>query len=384
MRIAILNAGGQTDYLYGLVTGLSKISAIELDIVDSDKSIGLYDHFSNVNFFNLRGDQDFSSSLTDKVTRIVKYYYRLIRFAAKTNAQIFHVQWENKFKLIDRVFLACFYKLLGKKLIFTAHNIDIQARDGKSSLLNRLSLKFFYYTLDHIIVHTERMKGELINQFSIFEDKISVISHGINNKVQSRGISQKNARLALKIEPNRRVILFFGYIRASKGLDILLESIKLLVKQYPDYLLIVAGCPNKGVDQVDKVKQLVHQYGLIDNVSFYLGFVPDEEVELYFMAADCLALPYKVISQSGVIFLSYRFGLPVIATDVGQLREDIREGFTGFICRSNDPNDLADKFKLYFSSKLYYNLPVNRDKIVNKYSWSKIADETYKIYNNFV
>src|SRR5207244_6644981 len=96
--------------------------------------------------------------------------------------------------------------------------------------------------------------------------------------------------------------------------------------------------------------------GLQDRIITRIQFIPDNEVELYFKAADVLILPYTDISQSGVPFLAYSFGLPVIATDVGALRDDIIEGKTGLVCAPRNPKVLAHAIRAYFSSELYWQL----------------------------
>src|SRR6202043_640122 len=94
-----------------------------------------------------------------------------------------------------------------------------------------------------------------------------------------------------------------------------------------------------------------------------IEFVPDGETELYFKAADVLVLPYTHIFQSGVLFLGYNFGLPVIASDVGSLKEDIVEGKSGFVCKPRDPADLVKRIEDYFSSELYQQLAMRRQDI---------------------
>jgi glycosyltransferase involved in cell wall biosynthesis len=108
-------------------------------------------------------------------------------------------------------------------------------------------------------------------------------------------------------------------------------------------------------------------------------------VEVYFKAADVAVIPYVEIFQSGVPFLSYSFGLPVIATDVGSLKDDIVEGGTGFLCRPKNPADLARTIRTYFASDLYHNLETRRSQIRefanDRYSWlrvGKILDEVYR------
>jgi glycosyltransferase involved in cell wall biosynthesis len=108
---------------------------------------------------------------------------------------------------------------------------------------------------------------------------------------------------------------------------------------------------------------------------------------LYFKAADVLIVPYIQIFQSGVPFLAYSFGLPVIATDVGSLREDIVEGRTGFVCRPQDSSDLANAILRYFESELFRDLENRRSDIQQyaneRYSWEKVAAITTSVYSNF-
>ena len=116
--------------------------------------------------------------------------------------------------------------------------------------------------------------------------------------------------------------------------------------------------------------------------------MPDADTEIYFKAADVVVLPYTHIFQSGVLFLGYNFGLPVIASDVGSLKEDIVEGRTGFVCNPRDSVDLAKSIETYFSSALYRQLETRRKEIQafanEKYSWSKVGEITRAVYRSLV
>jgi glycosyltransferase involved in cell wall biosynthesis len=118
------------------------------------------------------------------------------------------------------------------------------------------------------------------------------------------------------------------------------------------------------------------------------GHVPEAEVEVCFKAADVLAIPYVNIFQSGVPFLAYSFGLPVVATDVGALREDIVEGRTGFICEPKNPASIAAGVEKFFASDLFRNLTVNRKEIQKfaneKHSWMKVGAITEGVYRKLL
>jgi glycosyltransferase involved in cell wall biosynthesis len=115
-----------------------------------------------------------------------------------------------------------------------------------------------------------------------------------------------------------------------------------------------------------------------------IQYVPDEETELYFKAADVLALPYTHVFQSGVLFLAFNFGLPVIATDVGSIGEDIVEGRTGLVCKPRDPQDLASALEKYFASDLFKNLDIQRKEIKDyanaRHSWDLVGEITRDVY----
>jgi D-inositol-3-phosphate glycosyltransferase len=385
MKISILNAGQQTDYLYGIVSGLSEIPSLEIEVVDSDSSVGVINTFPRTTLFNLRGDNISTQSFFIKAWHISKYYLRLLWYTANTQSEIFHIEWEkNGISLFDRTVLIFYYKLFGKKLIYTAHNIYKDERDGRANFLRWTSLKVMYHLVDCVIVHTQKMKEELCSLFHVPPEKIVVIPHGINNRICRRGFSRIEAREKLSIESTAHAILFFGQIDEYKGVEILIDAASLLVREDPAVVLMIAGKPKRQLKYAAKLKSQAAKILSERNVLFRLQFIPVDEVETYFAAADCLVLPYKSIYQSGVIFLAYRFGMPIIATDVGSFREDVIDGITGFICKPNDAEDLAEKLRMFFDSNLFRQREQTRTRIIElteqKYSWSNIGRQTYEIY----
>ena len=164
-----------------------------------------------------------------------------------------------------------------------------------------------------------------------------------------------------------------------------LLALGALAKTDPDYRLIVGGAVKNCAEYWQQIKKLVDDHGIRSLLLERIGFIPDDEAERYFKAADVLLLPYNHIFQSGVLFLGYSFGLPIILTDVGSLREDIVEGKTGFVCRPQDPVDLARSIETYFASDLFQQLESRRAEIQRfaneRYSWSKVAELTGKVYS---
>lgn len=390
MKITLLTGGDASPhYVLGLLSGLISLG-IKVDFIGSDAvkdAQGIKSQ--NVTFYNLRGDQNPNAPIKEKMCRVLKYYFKLVKYAAKTDSRVFHIQWLNKFTHFDRTFLNIYYEMLGKKVVFTAHNINAEERDGKSTFINRLSLKCMYGIVGHIIVHTKKMKAQLIEVFNIRENKVTVIPHGILNIVPNTELTTMEAKQKLALKGNDKVLLFFGRIAPYKGLEYLMLALVKLKEKYNDLRLIIAGRVNRksGV-YWENINRIIEERDLTDYIIRKIGFIPDEEIEVYYKCADVLILPYKNIFQTGVTFLSYSFGLPVIASDVGSLREDIVEGKTGFVCQPENPEDLAEKIELYFDSALYRNLEGNREKIIKyaneKYSWEKIGEKTCAVYRNLL
>ena len=172
-------------------------------------------------------------------------------------------------------------------------------------------------------------------------------------------------------------MLFFGNIAPYKGLEYLVKAFAKVSKDDATYRLLIVGKPKGAEDYWRQIQNDITVEGIRGRIIEKIEYVPDEATELYFKAADVLILPYVRIFQSGVLFLGYGFGLPVIAADVGTLREEIIEGKTGFVFRAQDPSDLALKIDRYFQSDLFRNLETQRAEIRRyaneRYSWRKVA-----------
>jgi len=316
---------------------------------------------------------------------VLVYYARLIRYAAIAKPKIFHILWNNKFEFFDRTLLLLYYRIHGKKIVLTVHNVNAGKRDSNDSLLNRLTLRIQYRLADHIFVHTEQMKGELVKDFAVPQRSITVIPFGINNAVPETELTPRQAKRRLGIGNGERAILFFGSIRPYKGLEYLVAAFQQMVSKNPVYRLIIAGQPIRGTEKYsDEIQRTISRDASRERVIQKIAYIPDEETELYFKAADLLVLPYTEVFQSGVLFLGYRFGLPVVAADVGSLREDIIEGRTGFVCRPSDPVDLAKTIERYFESSLCKDLSHRRQEIQDfasrEHSWDVVGEMTRNVY----
>ncbi len=384
VSVALLTGGGDRPYFFGLATTLMS-QGVAMDLIGSDDLDGPEFHGKpGVNFLNLRGDQRPDASTVRKVFRVMRYYARLIRYAATANPRIFHILWNNKLEVLDRTLLMLYYRFLGKKIVLTAHNVNKAKRDGTDSSLNRLTLRIQYRLTHHIFVHTEKMKSELIEDFGVPAARITVIPFGINNSVPNTDLNQSEARRRLGIDVSKKTLLFFGRIATSKGLEYLTAAFQDILARGHDCQLVIAGWPDKCAKYWATIQNTIRGDVESGRILVKAEFIPDEETEVYFKAADVLVLPYRDIFQSGVLFLGYSFGLPVLVADVGSLKDDILEGETGFVFRPEDPVDLAVTIEKYFASDLFADLNNRRQEIrdfaMERHSWDVVGQTTMGVY----
>lgn len=388
LSVALLTGGGDKPYALGMAAALTS-EGISVDFIGSD-DLNVPEVVTNqrVNFLNLRGDQRSEASPVAKLRRVSKYYLRLIGYAATAQTKLFHLLWNNKFELFDRTLLMLYYKLLGKRVVFTAHNVNAGKRDQNDSRLNRISLKVQYSLSDHIFVHTHAMKHEMISEFRVPENKVSVIPFGINNTVPNTSLSCAEAKRQVGLNTNDKALLFFGNITPYKGLEYLIAAFSELLKADRSYRLMIVGNPKGSRDYWRAIQQTIASARLSDRIIEKIEYIPDAQTELYFKAADILILPYAHVFQSGVLILGYSFGLPAIAADVGTLKEEIVEGQTGFVFKPRDSSDLANKIEEYFRSELFRNLETRRPKIKKhaneRYSWNKVVATITQVYSDLL
>src|SRR2546427_429829 len=194
IEVGLLTGGQDRHYAFGLAMALIA-KGVHLDFIGSDEVDSPELHVTpKLNFLNLRGNQRRDAGLARKVSRVLLYYVRLICYAAIARPKVFHILWNNKFQFFDRTLLMLYYKFLGKKIAFTAHNVNADRRDLTDTLLNRLTLRIQYRLADHIFVHTEKMKSELLENFCVREPTVTVIPYGINNAVPDTDLTPDRAK----------------------------------------------------------------------------------------------------------------------------------------------------------------------------------------------
>jgi glycosyltransferase involved in cell wall biosynthesis len=229
------------------------------------------------------------------------------------------------------------------------------------------------------------MRLELNADFAVPKRKISVIPFGLNDTSPRTELTAAQARGQLGIETGELVLLFFGQIAPYKGLRYLVDALPGICERQPHVRLIIAGKVKRGCeDYWQSIKDTLSETGYRHRVLCRIEHIPDSHIEVYFKAADALVVPYVRIFQSGLPFLAYSFGLPVLATDVGSLSEEIVANETGFVCEPCNADALASMITRYADSELLNELPKRRPAIAaaarERHSWTRVAEITRDAY----
>ena len=183
-------------------------------------------------------------------------------------------------------------------------------------------------------------------------------------------ISQKKAQKKLNLDSDYKYLLFFGFIRDYKGLDLLLKAMSRLKDNNHKIKLIVAG---EFYSNEKTYLDLIEELKIKEQLVLATDFIPDSKVSLYFSAADLIVQPYKSATQSGVTQIAYHFEKPIITTDVGGLAEIVPDGKVGYVVQPNEV-EIADAITKFFREA---NLEEMRENIKNekkKYSWERLLE----------
>ncbi len=268
-------------------------------------------------------------------------------------------------------------KRRGTKIVITAHDIE----PFKNYRFSLFWTNKFYRLADHVIVHARDNKEEIIRKFKLGASKVTVIPHGNYQPYTEKLVpGQGQARQRLGLGRHDQVLLFFGQIKKVKGLEYLLRALPLVLERFPNTVLLVAG-EARQVDFSNYLK-LISDLGIEGKVIVRIQYIPDEEVPYYFHAADAVILPYLKIYQSGVLLMASSFGRPVIATDLGGMRETLVDGETGYLVPPRDSQKLAAAINRLLADKDRAEAMGRKAKelVEKEFSWDAIAQKTKEVY----
>ena len=172
----------------------------------------------------------------------------------------------------------------------------------------------------------------------------------------AHGISNEAAKAKFGFANDDDVILFFGYIRKYKGLDVLLRAMPLIARTNPRVKLLVAG---EFYDDPKPYYDLINELGIATQVKIFDSFIPNEYVAEFYAASDVVMLPYRSATQSGILGIAYGFDRPVIVTDVGGLAESVAHERTGFVVKPESPKALAHAVQRFYELRTKTDFSAN-------------------------
>lgn len=314
-------------------------------------------------------------------SRTRKFFFEIPRFMnyiAKESFDIIHFQSYIKFPEIDYLL----WKHLKKHnvLLHTIHDV----LPHEQRFYDPLLFKRIYRIFDGLIVHSQSSLVRLTEEFNIDKGKLFTIPHGNYDIYKvDQNLSQGLAKSRLSLEKDSKIILFFGHIAKRKGIESLLKVFSDICEENKKVQLVIAG----SCSPIDKrhYLSLIEEANKRGRIIHNLEYIPFENVQNYFMAADFVVLPYVEGSTSGVLKLAYAFDRPVITTNVGDLADMVVEGETGFIIPVVDEKVLKEKMSILLNDRMTLKKLADGICIYKlKFGWSSIANKTVDVYDNIL
>lgn len=229
--------------------------------------------------------------------------------------------------------------------------------------------QYFLKPIDAFITMSEKVMSDL---YKFTNKPAKKVVHPLYDNFGEK-VDKSKAREYLNIDPNENIILFFGFIRKYKGLDLLLEAMSILKQNRKSEIrnpkLLVAG---EFYDDKKFYDDLINKLNIEDQLILRTDFITDSEVKYYVSAADFIIQPYRNATQSGVTPLAYHFEKPMLVTNVGGLPDLVPDGKVGLVCEPN-PQSIAEHIiQLYQLSEDHFLSYLREEK--KKYSWNVLVN----------
>lgn len=257
----------------------------------------------------------------------------------------------------------------GVKVIGLLHNVIAHEK----KFYDKAFTKYFFNKCDGFVILNNSSESDL--KSIIPNAKFIVQAHPLYDHYGTK-MDWRDARIKLGIFKDKKVVLYFGFIRNYKGLDLLIKAFGSLDDSYE---LVIAG---EVYGDFSGYEKLIEQTGTAKRVKLIIRYIEEKEIPVFFSAADVCVLPYRTATQSGIIGMAYHFNLPVIATNVGGLAEMIEDEKTGLIIDSPSSIMMSAKIREFFDTRVYRNYTANIEQYRQKHSWEGFAEGIISLYNS--
>ena len=275
------------------------------------------------------------------------------------------VQWWHPY------FAPCYFMLCkclkNTKILFVCHNVFPHERFPMDRFLAKTVLR----QGNCYIVQSKTDADDLqtIVEKPVYKQTV----HPTYNAFKLANITKKEARKRLGIEPEKKILLFFGFVREYKGLKYLIQAMPEVVKQVEDTELLIVG-DFAGEEDKQRYLDLIRECGIQENVKVYDGYIPDKEVEKFFAACNLVVLPYISATQSGIVQIAFGFEKPVVVTDVGGLPDVVKDGKTGYVVEAENSGQLAEAIVNYFNQDMEKEFTESVRHEAYRFSWDRMVE----------
>ncbi len=231
-------------------------------------------------------------------------------------------------------------------------------------------IRYFVRSIDHFVAMSDSVKRDCERFLPrTTKARVMLCPHPLYDNF-GQPVPQAEAQQQLGLNPDYRYLLFFGFIRDYKGLDLLMHAFADPRLRHYRVKLIVAG---EFYNNAEQYAQLEKQLGLEGEIVWHTQFIPNDQVRIYFSAADLIVQPYKTATQSGVTQVAYHFSKPMLVTNVGGLAEIVPHGKVGYVTPV-DAKAVADALVDFCSDDNKLRFAQNIETEKKKYAWSRMTE----------
>jgi len=294
-------------------------------------------------------------------------WFRVAHMLKKENADLVVFDWWHPFfGFCHGTISFLIRKKYKNKILFITENVVSHEGNFIDIFLSNIGLKFAskFLALSGIV---EKDVQKYSRGKKVYRSELPVY----DCYQQSENPDMKKLKIEIGFEDNSLVLLFFGYVRKYKGLDILIEAFPKILASNPEARLLIVG---EFYDDPKVYFELIKKLNIEDKVKVINQFVSNEEVAKYYQVADVVLLPYRSATQSGILNVAYGFEKPVVVTDVGGLAEFVDEGKTGFVVTPNSPDAIAEGVQKFIDARNKANFSAFIQERNRKNSFNQIAE----------
>lgn len=317
-----------------------------------------------------------------RAIRLLSAWVNLTRTLIKLNPDI--VQFSKIHFPFEAIFLA---QMRRRGLTLTQICHEFELREAQGGLISSLTVRAYaetYKNFSAMFFHAKENGEKFLSLFPFVEKgKTHIIPHGNSSWLLKHFPQDHNVdalRQRYSLQPGQPVVLFFGLLAPSKGIQDLIEAFAL-VRQSNEAKLLIAGYPTKHFNMAE-LKQKIADLGLTERVILDTRYIPLEEVGALMRLATVAVYPYRSSTQSGALQVAYTFGRPVVAAMVGGLPEAVEHGRSGFLVRPESPSALAQGIlKLVNNRELTEVMgEYARHLSETRFSWRSVARQIIQVY----